>query len=628
MKKKLLNHIQFLRAISVLLIFFYHLKLKYFEYGFLGVDIFFVISGFVISLLIYDEFRLTGTFNFFSFYIKRFKRIYPVLIFILSVTLVFIIFFQPLDLLFNNLKVYFFSLIGISNLYYLFSIKDYFDNVFEDPFAHTWSLGVEEQFYIFFPIFIFFFLKKKNYFKKIYNSLIFFIIIGIVISYIYQDNIKLVFYSPLFRFWEFLFGSLTFFIYKKLEFKSSIWSLGALSLLIFFILIPKNISIITSYLLTIMLTSFFILIYKTAKNSILNNIVENKFVVLFGNISYSFYLWHLPIIYFYDLYFVKNIFHIPLLFLLIFFLSYLSYKYIENKFRYFDWGIDFNFKKITLSFFIVSLTLFTSMTAYQNNYYSFQDVVRNFKNINYLEQKINYSNRTAFYKININNHAIYEFCTEKSKNKILNTNNLRTNCLKIGNKNKKIFYLEGNSHTANYVPMFNEISIEDSIYYNHVWAPLENINFNHINQLNRTYDEVIYATSVENLETLNKLIKLEKKFGKNIKILILGAIPNLNNHTKPLKCLIKNITCVYSSDEDIHIRNLITLKLQSEKLVRNNPKFLYFDPYKAICPNKICKVFDKEINLITHRDQSHLTIEGSILMKKEFMNFYKNFLSN
>ena len=79
--QKILNHIQSLRGISVLLVFFYHLKLKYFNYGYLGVDIFFVISGFVITLMIYQEIEKTNKFNFYNFYKKRFKRIYPVLFF-------------------------------------------------------------------------------------------------------------------------------------------------------------------------------------------------------------------------------------------------------------------------------------------------------------------------------------------------------------------------------------------------------------------------------------------------------------------------------------------------------------------------------------------------------------------
>ena len=175
MKNKLLNHIQFLRAISVLMVFFYHLKLNYFENGFLGVDIFFVISGYVITARIFNEYKSNNKFNFLNFYLKRLKRIYPVLIFILSTIFILIIFFQPLDLFLNYPKIYLFSLFGISNFYYLFSEKDYFDTVFDDPFAHTWSLGIEEQFYIIFPIFLFLLLykvhKNKNitFFFNFYN---------------------------------------------------------------------------------------------------------------------------------------------------------------------------------------------------------------------------------------------------------------------------------------------------------------------------------------------------------------------------------------------------------------------------------------------------------------------------
>ena len=80
--KVLQLHIQFFRAISVLLVFFYHLKLDFLNFGYLGVDIFFVISGYVITTRLYEELNKTKKINFFLFYIRRFKRIFPVLIFI------------------------------------------------------------------------------------------------------------------------------------------------------------------------------------------------------------------------------------------------------------------------------------------------------------------------------------------------------------------------------------------------------------------------------------------------------------------------------------------------------------------------------------------------------------------
>lgn len=107
--RSLEQHIQFLRAISVLLVFFYHLKLEIFYFGFLGVDIFFVISGYVITSRLYEELENKNRIDFISFYFRRIKRIIPVLLFILSTVLIFIIFFQPLDLLVTNITVYFFQ---------------------------------------------------------------------------------------------------------------------------------------------------------------------------------------------------------------------------------------------------------------------------------------------------------------------------------------------------------------------------------------------------------------------------------------------------------------------------------------------------------------------------------------
>ena len=127
---KTLNHIQFLRAVSVLLVFLYHLQIDIFKNGYLGVDIFFVISGYVITSRIYLEYIKDNSFSFLNFYLKRFKRIFPALIFILSITLVIILIFQPVDLIVGNIIVYTFTIFGFSNIYYLYSNKDYFDNIF------------------------------------------------------------------------------------------------------------------------------------------------------------------------------------------------------------------------------------------------------------------------------------------------------------------------------------------------------------------------------------------------------------------------------------------------------------------------------------------------------------------
>ena len=119
-KSKLIEYIQYLRAIAVIFVFFYHLEISFFENGFLGVDIFFVISGFVITQMLLDDYYLNLKFDLYNFYIKRFKRIYPVLLFFLIVALLIVILLSPLDLFLGRFHVIFFSLFGLSNFYYMF----------------------------------------------------------------------------------------------------------------------------------------------------------------------------------------------------------------------------------------------------------------------------------------------------------------------------------------------------------------------------------------------------------------------------------------------------------------------------------------------------------------------------
>ena len=143
------NHIQSLRAISVLAVFLYHLNLPYFSKGYLGVDIFFVISGYVITQRLYQDYIVNKKILIKEFFLRRVKRILPNLFFIVTITFIlYLIFGSPeLSLLNDTIS----SLGGFSNLYYLFINKDYFDTIFSNPLGHTWSLGVEEQFYLVYP---------------------------------------------------------------------------------------------------------------------------------------------------------------------------------------------------------------------------------------------------------------------------------------------------------------------------------------------------------------------------------------------------------------------------------------------------------------------------------------------
>ena len=184
------THIQSLRAVSVFAVFLFHLNLEVFKNGYLGVDIFFVISGYVITSRIYIQYQREKKIEILDFFAKRLKRIYPILVFFLTICLIVFTIFSPLDNFLERARVIAFSIFGLSNFYYLFNQKDYFDNIYEDPLSHTWSLGIEEQFYLIYPfLFLFLFhVFKKNRIKNVIKSFVGISLFLLVLNFFYQEN--------------------------------------------------------------------------------------------------------------------------------------------------------------------------------------------------------------------------------------------------------------------------------------------------------------------------------------------------------------------------------------------------------------------------------------------------------
>ncbi len=240
-KIKLESHIQVLRCLSVFLVLFYHLEISIFEKGYLGVDIFFVISGYVITLRLYQDYKINNKIFLIDFWERRIKRIYPVLILVFSSTFIFYLIFGPSYLIKGIFDQYISSIFAYSNLYFLYQNIDYFNDLSSSPFLHAWSLSVEEQFYLFYPIiliFLFKIYKSQNVF--LFNLTIFFIFFLMIYgSFLNEkDNPQFSFYFPIFRFWEIGFGCLVFFINfgkNKLFLKLLYYfSISSLILLVFF----------------------------------------------------------------------------------------------------------------------------------------------------------------------------------------------------------------------------------------------------------------------------------------------------------------------------------------------------------------------------------------------------------
>tara|TARA_B100001057_G_scaffold46345_1_gene41293 strand:- start:1989 stop:3878 length:1890 start_codon:yes stop_codon:yes gene_type:complete len=622
-KNNQIYYIQYLRALSVLLVFFYHLKFEIFQNGYLGVDVFFVISGYVITSRLYEDFKVNKTISLKNFFIKRFKRIYPILLVFLFITFIVITILSPLEYLLDRINTLFFALLGISNFFYLFSNKDYFDTIFEDPLNHTWSLGVEEQFYIFFPIsFLILIYFFRNNFKFISYFFIILILLGIIFTFSNQDDIKLTFYSPLFRFWQFLFGSTIFLISLYFDYKNKYLSYFFISG-VFFISLSGN--FFDNFQKVLLVTIFSsLLIFFSKDKFFFNNNVLSKCILVLGNISYSFYLWHLPIIYFYDLYYDESIFRAPIVFLISILISISSYHYVENKFRYFNFKISKKYFSIAALLLFCFISIFYVLKDQKN----FSKVVKyNLKNffneVNYLEQKFNFSERTVFYKFSINDFPIYKHCTQNSKIFNINEDGLRTECLNSNDKDK-LFFIIGNSHTANFIPMFDKLREKINFYYLHhdllSNKDISDLLFN----VSKKYKKIIFVTNVSNDKYLNFFFDNISKTEKYISGLIVGPIPNLHAKQEPLKCLIKQKDCYYDSNKDKKNRGITKLYNDiNEKINSREREIILYLPYNEICPTEICYSYNLANDLITHRDNGHLTKEGSELLVDSFYKYLK-----
>ena len=617
-KNKIDKHIQVLRCISVFLVIFYHLNLDFFSNGYLGVDIFFLISGYVITMKLYEDYTLRNSINITSFWRRRIQRIYPVLIFSFSATFIFFLFFGQLYLLRGLFEQFVSSIFGISNLYFLFHRVDYFNDLSSSPYLHSWSLGVEEQFYLIYPIilsiFIYLLSIKKVLFVKV--SIFILMLMSIYSSFYFETTSpQLSFYFPLLRFWEIGLGCILFFLnFEKLKlsrFNSYLFPI-ILICLIFFIFSNFEISYTLRNLITIILVAVIIKSYPS--KSIFNNFFENKILVYFGNISFSLYLWHLPIIYFLSLYFGHFNITIPALLITIIF-SHFSYQLIEQKFRYFKFN-NKSFLYISITPAVIFLIISYSIITNENLKNKIKLYVYK---TNYLEVFKNYSNRVDFYKISLNGNKIYDFCTDESKDFSLNKFGLIKQCSKIFD-NKKLFFFLGNSHTVNFVTAADNFE-KVNLYFKHKSNPFDSVNTKYLNQQVDNFKKVIFVSSINNIDQLNKFLNFKKMLSKKVDTLLIGPIPNVENFD-PLKCLARNTNCFINITEEYTSRNLNLLNSELIKLEKKNNINVFY-PYKYLCRNEkiICDIYDKERDILTHRDGSHLTAEGSLVLLKPLNDF-------
>jgi peptidoglycan/LPS O-acetylase OafA/YrhL len=335
-KKVKLRAIQNLRGISILGVLVYHFFPNLARGGYIGVDIFFVISGFLITGKLYESKGRKLTAYLGEFYKRRILRLFPAFNILLVVALIASIFLPTIEKKIDLLRGIIFSSLFLQN-FNLYSQVSYFDEeAINKPLLHLWSLSIEEQYYLLFPIILWLALRanrKIRFFLLIVGSLTLFASMVGAISF-HSNNPSAVFYLTQFRVWEiFMGGLLVFFLKVKKETKNSFLKLRLLSwtiifLSMFFLSGQSN----PIFVLPSVLATMYIILSSSVSEK--KEIITSKFGLLafFGNISYPLYLIHWFALSYTNILFGQSVpksVLCTILFLVVFF-SFLVYRFVES----------------------------------------------------------------------------------------------------------------------------------------------------------------------------------------------------------------------------------------------------------------------------------------------------------
>lgn len=328
-----------LRAVAVLSVVFYHAGLtSLFGGGYVGVDIFFVISGYLISRIIYTKCR-NSSFSFVDFYQRRIRRIAPALIgIILFSSVITCILYSPYDA--KNFFSSMLSSLAMGSNFYFMSDSGYFTALAHTkPLLHLWSLGVEEQFYIFFPILVVYLVKHRINVLKSLQILFAVSLIGSIIFVFFNQNFT--FYMFPTRAWELLAGSILA-VKADRDYGKTSSNISGIAGIILILSSVIGFGYIQDLkfpgLAAVPAVLGSVLCIEVGRNSesIIYKVLSFRYLSFIGLISYSLYLWHWPVFVYAKYYSLKDINPVYInlgLLMPIFLLSYLSYKLIEQPFR-------------------------------------------------------------------------------------------------------------------------------------------------------------------------------------------------------------------------------------------------------------------------------------------------------
>lgn len=620
-----------LRGIAVLLVVLYHFKIEGFNAGFIGVDVFFVVSGFLMTKIIYEK-MVTQKFSLFNFYIDRVYRIVPALLFLILILLLIGWFcFFPLEYK-QFAKESVAAFLFLSNI--LFWMQNgYFTTTSEELFLlHTWSLSVEWQFYILYPIVLSFLLKylRQNLFLYIFVFLLFFSLIISIYLALYSPSAS--FYLLHSRAWELLSGGMVYFLLNKYKFDKikHLQLLGFLVILLSVIFLNKELSWPGFWaIIPVIGTMMFIL-----SNNQNSYISESKTLTILGNSSYSIYLWHWPIFVFLNLQSLlsnKIIIIGGILFSIL--LGILSYLYIE---QYFLKMKKTPLSKTKLFFFIfIALAIFiSSVFIYYNKGINSNVRIINNDMRSIILNEYDKIHKNGLYKYYKSECDFYDYSTKKAKNKIeddcTNSNKFKNSIFLWGDSHAQALSyglrteIEKNNVTTNFLQVATS-GCPPSLRLNPFTSIIDN-NCEKSNQfalseiLRLKPEIVIIAQSNHHDKTdWNEFsLHLQKLGVKNV--VLVGPVPQYKP-SLPVVYVRKAWQSDTSYIKDGLDSEIIKIDNFLQNKYSNSNNLIFLSPIHHLCNERGCNVIlDNKNHKLLSVDYGHLSPEGSIKIGDYIIN--------
>ncbi|WP_158971645.1 acyltransferase family protein [Paraglaciecola sp. L3A3] len=642
------NDLDGLRAIAILPVILFHQGYNFVSGGYVGVDIFFVLSGYLISLIIIKEIK-ENSFKFSNFFLRRIRRLLPMALTIYTFCLFVFLFIYPNIYFQKILNAILASSFFSSNILFWQQGGYFTSHVLElNPLLHTWSLSVEEQFYFLFPIFLLLLFKITSSIKLQLLLIIALILCSISLAIIYapSDVSYAAFYLLPPRLYELGVGSLlAFIIYqfpdhslRKLKYLKE---LGLVLILYSVFMFDENTSF-PSYNALVPVLGAGLIIFSNRNIGFANWILNQKQIVFIGLISYSLYLWHWPLIVIQNWIFsTETAFFVPILTLLISFIfSILTYRYIETPTR--NKNLFSNKKLLQIIFSLFSLLLITTLLLKYvgNNYIVDRDGSINHQFIAAIEPEPNRASCTNKMK----QQGELEYCEMSSKSPT----------------NKKIF-VWGDSHGSALMPAFDNFNNSYDIKYsnNTGCPPIQNVERNNGRTNCKGYNDKIIQHL---LDSDYNLVIIVGAFNNYLNWGLINTLEDTKSDDSLTERLKRNINNLHSRFEEKSIKFLFisqpprftksvpleylrvkTLGLDYEQqtislaeynhqtsdffsIIPTKWQKLVFRPIQLYCPKNTC--ISQKDNHLLYKDSHHITNDFAKEVGVELEIFLSNILDS